>query len=67
MKNLEQFDDELNNHLLEMGWKQGAATTDRLERLVNRLSTEHKLRLAAVAIADTDLDDYSQSDFELAS
>ncbi len=53
---------ELNNHLLEMGWKEGAATPDRIQSLLERLSTRNKLRLAAVAIADTDLDEQNDID-----
>lgn len=65
MSNAEQSEHDLNNHLMELGWKEGAATADRLERLVNRLSSEHKLRLAAVAIADTNLGEYTDEDLEL--
>lgn len=50
---------ELNNYLLEQGWKEGAATPERVASLIERLSTRNKLRLAAVAIADTDFDDLS--------
>lgn len=54
---------ELNNHLLEQGWKQGAASPERVAGLIERLSLGNKLRLAAVAIADTDL--YDDSEREL--
>lgn len=65
MSNYEQSEHEVNNHILEMGWKEGAATTDRLERLLNRLDSKYKLRLASVAIADTDLSGYDDENFEL--
>lgn len=47
---------ELNDHLLEQGWKAGAATPERVASLIERLSLRNKLQMAAVAIADTDLD-----------
>ena len=50
-----KHENELNDHLLEMGWKQGAATPERVASLIERLSTRNKLQMAAVAIADTDL------------
>jgi len=57
-----KVENELNDHLLEMGWREGAATPDRLQSLIERLSTRNKLRLAAVAIADTDLDESNDID-----
>ena len=50
-----KHENELNDHLLEMGWKQGAATPERVASLIERLSTRNKLQMVAVAIADTDL------------
>ena len=50
-----KHENELNDHLLEMGWKQGAATPERVASLIERLSTRNKLQMAAVAISDTDL------------
>ena len=50
-----KHENELNDHLLEMGWKQGAATPERVASLIERLSTRNKLQMASVAIADTDL------------
>lgn len=48
---------ELNDHLMEMGWREGSATPERISSLLERLSTRNKLKLASVAIADTDLDE----------
>lgn len=56
MTTMTSHEHELNNHLLEQGWKEGAATPERVASLIERLSTRNKLRLAAVAIADTDFD-----------
>lgn len=53
---------ELNDHLLEMGWKAGAATPERVASLIERLSMRNKLKMAAVAIADTDLNDFEEID-----
>lgn len=54
---------ELNNFILEQGWRAGAATPERVANLVERLSTKHKLRLAAIAIESTELsDDYADLD-----
>ena len=56
---------ELNNHLLEQGWKEGAASPERVANLIERLSLRNKLRMAAVAIADTEHEDLSfAEDFE---
>ena len=57
-----KHENELNDHLLEMGWKQGAATPERVASLIERLSTRNKLQMAAVAIADTDLYTFDETE-----
>lgn len=49
----------LNDHLLEMGWKEGAASPERVANLLERLTTRNRL-MAAVAFADTDPSDLDQ-------
>jgi len=45
---------ELNNNILEQSWNN--ASPERVSSLLERLNEKNKLKLASVAIADTDLD-----------
>ncbi len=66
--NMNHHEQELNNYLLEQGWKEGAASPERVASLIERLSLRNKLRMAAVAIADTETDAYDEIDsFEAAA
>lgn len=47
----------LNNLILEQGWKEGSATAERLGSFLNR-------RMAALAMAEVEVEDYSDADFE---
>lgn len=54
---------ELNDYLLEQGWRAGAASPERVANLIDRLSLNNKL--AAVAIADSGESEFEPSDLEL--
>jgi len=54
---------ELNDYLLEQGWREGAASPERVASLIDRLSLRNKL--AAVAIADSGEVEFEPSDHEL--
>lgn len=54
---------ELNDYLLEQGWKAGAASPERVASLIDRLSLRNKL--AAVAIADSGETEFEPSDYEV--
>lgn len=54
---------ELNDYLLEQGWRAGAASPERVASLIDRLSLRNKL--AAVAIADSSENEFEPSDHEL--
>lgn len=47
----------LNNHLLEQGWVEGAASAERIGSFLNR-------RMAQIALADAETDDDLFEDFE---
>ena len=56
-----KHENELNNIILEQGWKEGAASPERLGSFLNR-------RMAALALADTEADEFIEEDFvELAA
>lgn len=59
---MSQIESQLNDHLLEMGWKEGAANPERVASLIDRLSLSNKLRMAAVAISDTDYEAFDEID-----
>lgn len=47
----------LNNLILEQGWKEGSATAERLGSFLNR-------RMAALALAEVEVEDFDQENFE---
>jgi hypothetical protein len=48
---------ELNNHLLEQGWAEGAASVERIGSLLNR-------RMAQLALAEAEVDDATYDDLQ---
>lgn len=48
---------ELNNHLLEQGWAEGAASMERIGSLLNR-------RMAQLALAEAEADDTTYDELQ---
>lgn len=56
-------ENELNDYLLEQGWREGAASPERVASLLQRLSLKN--RLAAVAFAGSAESEFESADREL--
>lgn len=50
-------ENELNNHLLEQGWAEGAASIERIGSLLNR-------RMAQLALAEAEVDDATYDELQ---